>query len=541
MNPLQDKERIAILATFAHEILMGAIPRSSAEKASRLALERTGLMRLESVAALTERPNEVERLRELAAACYAGLGAECDLPERWLDALSAAANGQPFSTEGLLPYRAERPNPRGEQIMDAAGEWFENDLRLSIANLEDMVRRHACGDRSDQAVAKARDRVLALAAPADPYATYGKRGECDAPSLKGRAEIVEAWNDLDPSIREQPGMSRLYFVFMNCEDAPPAAAQSADNFRGDNAALIRNAKALLDLDADGALFPHGIGGHARGIIEAFVARFAAQSADAVDAKPSAAQPDEAAERAAFEAWIAKDCGDLSTFGSGRNIHYHNSAVNNAWGGWKKRAAIAQSAAQQAEPSKSEHDHEWRAHPVTKAMICRYCGIDRPAAQSADAVDVNRIFGLADVHAEDSQENGNRVFDRGGLIAFVRDVERISQSADAVDAALVVDRYKNGNTALLEALMDMVHQHCGTVDDTLDHRFISANENAVELLEQAGMIVEGNRLDWDALEARKPKRQTWEQAVNECVSDPAERARLLAFGDSQSTAAAKEKS
>lgn len=34
--------------------------------------------------------------------------------------------------------------------------------------------------------------------------------------------------------------------------------------------LIRNAKALLALDAKNALAPHGIGGHARGIIEGFL-------------------------------------------------------------------------------------------------------------------------------------------------------------------------------------------------------------------------------------------------------------------------------
>jgi len=49
---------------------------------------------------------EVERLRGLAATCYAGLGAECDLPEVWLDALNSAANGEPFTTENLLPYAA---------------------------------------------------------------------------------------------------------------------------------------------------------------------------------------------------------------------------------------------------------------------------------------------------------------------------------------------------------------------------------------------------------------------------------------------------
>jgi hypothetical protein len=54
--------------------------------------------------------------------------------------------------------------------------------------------------------------------------------------------------------------------------------------------------------------------------------------------------DEGSEREAFEAEIRKDAGDLSTFGSGVNLHYRNSAVNNAWGGWKARAALA------AEPS-----------------------------------------------------------------------------------------------------------------------------------------------------------------------------------------------
>uniref|UniRef100_C5CJN9 Uncharacterized protein n=1 Tax=Variovorax paradoxus (strain S110) TaxID=543728 RepID=C5CJN9_VARPS len=50
---------------------------------------------------------EIERLRALAATCYAGLGAECNLPERWLDVLNAAANGEPFDTEGLLPFTFE--------------------------------------------------------------------------------------------------------------------------------------------------------------------------------------------------------------------------------------------------------------------------------------------------------------------------------------------------------------------------------------------------------------------------------------------------
>lgn len=58
---------------------------------------------------------QVVRLRELAATVYAGLGAECNLPERWLDVLSAAANGDPFDTEDLLPFTYEAPTPREVQ------------------------------------------------------------------------------------------------------------------------------------------------------------------------------------------------------------------------------------------------------------------------------------------------------------------------------------------------------------------------------------------------------------------------------------------
>ncbi|SFF33342.1 hypothetical protein [Paracidovorax wautersii] len=50
--------------------------------------------------------SEVQRLRGLAATCYAGLGAECELPEEWLDVLSAAADGEAFDTSSLLPFSA---------------------------------------------------------------------------------------------------------------------------------------------------------------------------------------------------------------------------------------------------------------------------------------------------------------------------------------------------------------------------------------------------------------------------------------------------
>jgi hypothetical protein len=48
---------------------------------------------------------------------------------------------------------------------------------------------------------------------------------------------------------------------------------------------------------------------------------------------------EPGERERFEAWIAKDGGDLSMFGYGQHKHYKNSAVNQSWVAWQARASL----------------------------------------------------------------------------------------------------------------------------------------------------------------------------------------------------------
>lgn len=80
-----------------------------------------------------------------------------------------------------------------------------------------------------------------------------------------------------------------------------------------------------------------------------------------------------------------------------------------------------------------------------------------------------------------------------------------------------DAYKAGNTELLELLMKL---HAGQHESILPR--------VREILAGAGLVNEDNTLNWPALEARKPKPITWEQAVNECVTDPEARARLLAM-------------
>ena len=50
-----------------------------------------------------------------------------------------------------------------------------------------------------------------------------------------------------------------------------------DTFNGDDAQLVQCIEALLSLDAKNALVPHGLGGHARGLLSAAMHRLASQS------------------------------------------------------------------------------------------------------------------------------------------------------------------------------------------------------------------------------------------------------------------------
>lgn len=85
---------------------------------------------------------------------------------------------------------------------------------------------------------------------------------------------------------------------------------------------------------------------------------------------------------------------------------------------------------------------------------------------------------------------------------------LSTAADAELARLREERdaLRNGNTALLEALMGMAWQYMGHGDeDLVRHSFMSAGEECCDVLEAAGVATptpDGCRLDWAALEARK---------------------------------------
>ena len=83
-----------------------------------------------------------------------------------------------------------------------------------------------------------------------------------------------------------------------------------------------------------------------------------------------------------------------------------------------------------------------------------------------------------------------------------------------------DRYQAGNTELLWLFMRLIEG-----DDIPE-----LTDRVREILTQAGLVNPDHSMNWEALEARKPKQISWEQAVNELVTDPDARARLLAMSD-----------
>lgn len=62
------------------------------------------------------------------------------------------------------------------------------------------------------------------------------------------------------------------------QGAQNSAPELTDTFHGDNDQLCGSIKALLDLDAENALVPHGVGGHARALLSAAAIRLSATPA-----------------------------------------------------------------------------------------------------------------------------------------------------------------------------------------------------------------------------------------------------------------------
>ncbi len=163
---------------------------------------------------------EIERLRALAATCYAGLGGECDLPVIWLDALNDAANGEPFDTDGLLPYTsAIRAQLTAQTNRAAAAEQQVTALthRLDMANRLNTDARNELAHLSARQAAPDGWRLV----PTEPTSQmlhvgrYG--GDKDTPAYgKKPIEGETAW----PYVADHTA-AKIYRAMLSAAPPPP--------------------------------------------------------------------------------------------------------------------------------------------------------------------------------------------------------------------------------------------------------------------------------------------------------------------------------
>lgn len=166
-------------------------------------------------------------------------------------------------TENLLPC----PFCGGEARLDqreTQSLWNSSDAIFSHVTCDecDIHGQDFCDDPDGEEAIEWWNRRAALAAPVqgEAVAWYTEDQLDDKSATTWRKEVAERWK-----AKGWP-VSPLY------TSPQPAPAQ-------DVAWLVASAKALLDLDEQGALTPHGIGGLARDVITGFIAAHDKQSGE----------------------------------------------------------------------------------------------------------------------------------------------------------------------------------------------------------------------------------------------------------------------
>ena len=106
--------------------------------------------------------------------------------------------------------------------------------------------------------------------------------------LEGLSEFITGYFGETADSRMVAVAEAAWYRCMERRAAPTSEPAAVDRggFDGDNAALCRAIDALLSLDAAGALVPHGLGGHARNLLNTASIRLNTPAAQEVPAAPN---------------------------------------------------------------------------------------------------------------------------------------------------------------------------------------------------------------------------------------------------------------
>jgi len=167
--------------------------------------EETRLIHKSWEAASQQANAEVERLRELCGMAYQLAGVH-DAPEKWLDALSNAASGRPFSTDGLLPYMPDAVCEAEVRALE-----LEREIEALRAEVEEWKRVAAAqAELHDEAESSAERLAEALALLPDEIVMVEHNPD-GAPRMFccGR-EVKLSWlHDLQPTHNEECWYARM--------------------------------------------------------------------------------------------------------------------------------------------------------------------------------------------------------------------------------------------------------------------------------------------------------------------------------------------
>jgi hypothetical protein len=197
----------------------------------------------------------------------AARGGDARLPELPAPAAEAWGNSQDPRFDA---YTADQMRTYGEACAAAAIAGAAEPFawhRIAQEGLESLQPFFVLGDRHPPYPAKYRP----LYASPPP------------PTQAAVADLLDRLIDSIDVFKGHPvyDMAVYYDLRKALAPAQPAPAPKAphdDGFNGDTPHLIRCIHALLNMDAKGALVPHGVGGHARALLTAAASRLAAPPA-----------------------------------------------------------------------------------------------------------------------------------------------------------------------------------------------------------------------------------------------------------------------